>query len=149
MSEEIKARQTAEETSAVESGQRADTGSARYDAERKPMLSCAAEDGAEVTTLDAVSELLGSKKIPSLGAVEMLALLHHLFNAADPPLRFQIAEVVYRYDHDHPNGQDLFLACTQPSAEKAARRSTHTPLRVTPTNGSANGTEGQSSILTQ
>jgi hypothetical protein len=52
----------------------------------------------------------------------MLALLHYLFNAADRPLRFQIAEVVYRYDHDHPNAQDLFLACTLPSAEKAARR---------------------------
>ena len=30
--------------------------------------------------------------------------------------------VVYCYDHDHPNAQDLFLACTLPSAEKAARR---------------------------
>jgi len=36
VTEEIKTRQTAEETtSAVESGRRADTGSARYGAERK------------------------------------------------------------------------------------------------------------------
>jgi len=43
VTEEIKTRQTAAETtSAVESGQRADTGSARYGAERKPMVSWAA-----------------------------------------------------------------------------------------------------------
>ena len=101
MIEEIKARQTNQEQSKkVSSGQ----------------------DGAGVTVLDAVSGLLGSKKIPPLDAVQMLALLHYLFKAANPPLRFQIAEVVYRYDHDHPNAQDLFLACTLPSAEKAARR---------------------------
>jgi len=52
----------------------------------------------------------------------MLALLHYLYNEADRPLRFQIAEIVYRYDHDHPNAQDLFLACTLPSAVKGARR---------------------------
>jgi hypothetical protein len=101
MIEEIKARQTNQEQS-------------------KKVGST--QDGAGVAMLDAVSELLGSKKIPPLGAVQMSALLHYLFNAADPPLRFQIAEVVYRYDHDHPNAQDLFLACTLPSAEKAARR---------------------------
>jgi hypothetical protein len=70
----------------------------------------------------ALLELLGSKKIPPLDGVQMLALLHYLFNAADRPLRFQIAEVVYRNEHDHPNAQDLFLACILPSAEKAARR---------------------------
>jgi hypothetical protein len=75
-----------------------------------------------VALKEAVSELLGSNRIPPLGAVQMSALLHYLYNAADRPLRFQIAEVVYRYDHDHPNAQDLFLACTLPSAEKAARR---------------------------
>ena len=42
MTEEIKTRQTAEgTTSAVESGQRADTGSARYGAERNAMVSWA------------------------------------------------------------------------------------------------------------
>lgn len=71
---------------------------------------------------DAVNELLGSGKIPPLDAVQMSALLHYLFTVADRPLRLQIAEVVYRHDHDHPNAQDLFLACTLPSAEKAARR---------------------------
>ena len=43
VTEEIKTRQTTEETTnAVESGQRADTGSARYGAERKAMVSWAA-----------------------------------------------------------------------------------------------------------
>jgi len=43
VTEEIKTRQTAEETtSVVEVGQRADTGSARYGAERKAMISWAA-----------------------------------------------------------------------------------------------------------
>jgi len=93
MIEEVKARQTSEEQS-----------------------------GTGVAALDAVRELLGIRKIPPLGAVQMLALLHYLFNTAKPPLRFQVAEVVYRYDHDHPNAQDLFLACTLPLAEKAARR---------------------------
>src|SRR5579859_2754943 len=72
--------------------------------------------------LDTISELLRNKKIPSLDEVQMSALLHHLFTDADRPLRLQIAEVVYRYDHDHSNAQDVFLACTLPSAEKAARR---------------------------
>ena len=43
MTEEIKIRQTAKETtSPVESGQQAYTGSARYGAERKPLVSWAA-----------------------------------------------------------------------------------------------------------
>jgi len=42
VTEEINTRQTVEETNAVESGQRAVTGSARYGAERKPMVSWAA-----------------------------------------------------------------------------------------------------------
>lgn len=88
----------------------------------KKVSSGLAQDGTGVALRDAVSELLGGKKIPSLGAVQMPGLLHYLFNAADFPLRFQIAEVVYRNDHHHPNAQDLFLACTLPTAEKAARR---------------------------
>ena len=91
MIEEIKARQTNQEQS-------------------KKVGS--SQDGTGVALREAVSELLGSRRIPPLGAVQTSALLHHLFNAADPPLRFQIAEVVYRHDHDHPNAQDLFLACT-------------------------------------
>jgi len=101
MIEEIKARQTKQEQAKKKNS---------------------SEGGAAVTVSDAVSELLGSKKIPPLGDVQTQALLHHLFNTADPPLRFQIAEVAYRYDHDHPNAQDLFLACALPTAEKAARR---------------------------
>ncbi|HEV2221738.1 MAG TPA: hypothetical protein VGR84_01915 [Candidatus Acidoferrales bacterium] len=72
--------------------------------------------------LETISDLLGSKKIPSLDEVQMSALLHHIFTAAHRMLRIQIAEVVYRYDHDHPRALDLFLACTLPLAEKAAKR---------------------------
>ena len=100
MIEEINARQDQEQSKKVISG----------------------EGCTRVTILDAVGELLGSKKIPPLGAVQMSALLHYLFKRAHLPLRLQIAEIVYRYDHDHPNAQDLFLACTLPLAEKAARR---------------------------
>jgi hypothetical protein len=80
------------------------------------------QDGTEVAIREAVAELLGNNRIPALGGVQMSALLHYLFNSADARLRFEIAEVVYRYDHGHPNAQDLFLACTLPSAQKAARR---------------------------
>ena len=72
--------------------------------------------------VDAVTELLRSKKIPPLDAVQMSDLLHHLFVATDPHLRFDIAEVAYRYDRNHPNAFDLFLACTLPFAERAAHR---------------------------
>jgi hypothetical protein len=48
--------------------------------------------------------------------------LHYMFNRADTPLRLQVAEVAYRYNHNHPNAQGLFLACTVPWAEKATRR---------------------------
>jgi hypothetical protein len=102
MNDEIKAGQTNQEQSKKKAG--------------------LTQGGAVVALRDSVSELLGSKKIPPLGAVQMSALLHYLFNAADPTLRLQIAEVVYRYDHNHPNAQDFFLACTLPTAEKAARR---------------------------
>jgi hypothetical protein len=115
MTEEITNQPTAGEPSvAVPSSPQGRTGSARNGAER--------EDRKPTDASTALLELLGSKKIPPLDAVQMSALLHYLFNAADRPLRFQIAEVVYRYDHDHPNARDLFLACTLPSAEKAARR---------------------------
>ena len=115
MTEEITIQPTAGEPSvAVPSSPQGRTGSARNGAER--------DDRKPTDASTALLELLGSKKIPPLDGVQMLALLHYLFNAADRPLRFQIAEVVYRYDHDHPNAQDLFLACILPSAEKAARR---------------------------
>ena len=115
MTEEIKVQPTAgEQAVAVPSIPLGHTGSARYGAERN--------DRIPTDTWTALLELLASKKIPPLDEVQMLALLHDLYNAADRPLRFQVAEVVYRYDHDHPNAQDLFLACTLPSAVKAARR---------------------------
>ena len=41
----------------------------------------------------------------------------------DAPI--QVAEVVYRNDHGHPRALDVFLACTLPLAEKAARRRAH------------------------
>ena len=106
MTEEIKNQPTAgEQAGAVPSIPQGHTGSALRAAERDDLL-----------------ELLASKTIPPLDAVQMLALLHYLYNTADRLLRYQIAEVVYRYDHDHPNARDLFLACILPSAEKAARR---------------------------
>jgi len=129
MTEEIKTQPTAEQNNvAVPSSPQGHTGSALRGAERNdrnPTVSwkvVSTQDGAGVTVLDTVSELVGRNKIPPIGDVQMLALLHHVYNAADPALRFQIAEVAYRYDHDHPNAQDLFLACAVPTAKKAARR---------------------------
>jgi len=115
VTEEIKSQPTAgEQAGPVPSSPQGHTGSARYGAERN--------DTEPTVAWAALLELLESKKIPSLDAVQMLALLHHLFKAGDRPLRFQVAEVVYRYNHDHPNAQALFLACIVPTAAKAARR---------------------------
>ena len=75
--------------------------------------------------LDTVKNLLANKKIPPLDAVQMQDLLQYLFNTAEKMLRIQVAEVVYRNDHGHPNALDVFLACTLPLAEKAARRRAH------------------------
>ena len=72
--------------------------------------------------LDTVNNLLANQKIPSVDAVQMLDLLQHLFTTGEKPVRIQVAEVAYRYDHDHPRAMDVFLACTLPLAEKAARR---------------------------
>ena len=88
----------------------------------KNVSSGLAQDGTGVALRDAVSKLVGGRKIPPLEGVQMQALLHYMFSTANRPLRFQVAEVVYRYDHGHPNAQDLFLACILPSAEMAARR---------------------------
>ena len=71
---------------------------------------------------DTVNNLLVNTKIPALDAVQMSDLLQYLFSAAEKTLRIQVAEVVYRNDHDHPNALDIFLACTLPLAEKAASR---------------------------
>ena len=115
MTEEITIQPTAAELGvSVRSIPQGYTASARYGAERN--------DGKPTVSLAALLELLGSKKIPPLDSIQMMALLHYLFKEAERPLRFQVAELVYRHDHDHPNAQDLFLACILPSGEKAARR---------------------------
>jgi hypothetical protein len=75
--------------------------------------------------LDTVKDLLANTRIPAIDAVQMSDLLHYLFTSAEKTLRIQVAEVVYRNDHDHPNALDVFLACTLPLAEKAARRRAH------------------------
>lgn len=72
--------------------------------------------------LDTVRELLESRKIPPLDAVQMSALLGYLFSSAERALRIQVAEVVYRHDHDHSQALDVFLACTLPLADATARR---------------------------
>lgn len=72
--------------------------------------------------LETISDLLSSKKIPPLDAVQMSTLLQQVFTVTDNQLRFEIAEVAYRYEHDHPNAFNLFLASTLPFAKKAADR---------------------------
>jgi hypothetical protein len=75
--------------------------------------------------LDTVNNLLLNTKIPAVDAVQMSDLLHYLFSKAEKTLRIQVAETVYRNDHDHPNALDIFLACTLPLAEKAASYRAH------------------------
>jgi hypothetical protein len=72
-----------------------------------------------------VTDLLADNKIPPLNALQMSEFLHYLFSAAGKTIRIQVAEVAYRYDHGHPRAQDVFLACTLPLAETAARRRAH------------------------
>jgi hypothetical protein len=75
--------------------------------------------------LATVNNLLANKQIPPLDAVQMQDLLQYLFTTAEKMLRIEVAEVVYRDDHDHPSALEVFLACTLPLAEKAARRRAH------------------------
>jgi hypothetical protein len=75
--------------------------------------------------LATINNLLADKKVPPLDTVQMQDLLQYLFNSADKMLRIRVAEVVHRYDHDHPRALEVFLACTLPLAEKAARRRAH------------------------
>ena len=75
--------------------------------------------------LDTVNNLLVHNKIPSLDDLQMSGLLQYLFTTAEKAVRIQVAEVAYRHDHDHPSALDIFLACTLPMAEKAARRRAH------------------------
>ena len=75
--------------------------------------------------LDAVNNLLVNTKIPAVDAVQMSDLLQYLFSTSEKTIRIQVAEIVYRNDHDHTNALDIFLACTLPLAEKAASRKAH------------------------
>jgi hypothetical protein len=77
------------------------------------------------TMLDTVKDLLANTKIPAIDAVQMSDLLQYLFSTAEKTLRIQVAEVVYRNDHVHPNALDVFLACTLPMAERTARSRAH------------------------
>jgi hypothetical protein len=72
--------------------------------------------------IDTARNLLTHNKTPSLDPVEMSDLLHHLFATSEKIERIQAPEAVYRRNHGHPAALDVFLACTLPLAEKAARR---------------------------
>jgi hypothetical protein len=72
--------------------------------------------------LATVNNLIANKKIPVLDPVQMSALLQYVFKLTEVPLRIQIAETVYRHNHDHANAFDLFLASTLPLAQRAAQR---------------------------
>jgi hypothetical protein len=74
---------------------------------------------------DAVSDLLAYNRIPTLDAGQMSDFSRYLFTVSNRTERIQVAEAVYRHDHDHPSALDLFLACTFPMAEKAAYRRAH------------------------
>ena len=71
---------------------------------------------------DMVTNLISERKIPTLDELQMEALLHHLFTATPRDMRIQVAEVAFRYDHDHPRAMDVFLASALPLAERAARK---------------------------
>ena len=75
--------------------------------------------------IDTVSDLLAHNRIPTLDAGQMSDFSRYLFTASNKTERIQVAEAVYRHDHDHPGALDVFLACTLPLAEKAARRRAH------------------------
>lgn len=71
---------------------------------------------------DMVTNLISQRKIPTLDELQMEALLHYLFTATPRDMRIQVAEVVFRYERDHPRAMDVFLASALPLAERAARR---------------------------
>jgi hypothetical protein len=75
--------------------------------------------------IDTVSDLLAHNRIPTLDAEQMSDFSRYLFTASNKTERIQVAEAVYRHDHDHPSALDVFLACTLPLAEKSARRRAH------------------------
>ncbi|MGA3132455.1 MAG: hypothetical protein ABSD59_16745 [Terracidiphilus sp.] len=69
-----------------------------------------------------IEDLLAQNRIPSLDQAQMSDFLHGLFTSCEKTIRVRIAEIVYCYDHDNPHAFNIFLACTVPLAEKAARR---------------------------
>jgi len=71
---------------------------------------------------DVVTTLISERKIPALDELQMQAVLHYLFTSTPRDVRVQVAEVAYRYDHDHPRAMDVFLAAALPLAERAARK---------------------------
>ncbi|MFZ0745105.1 MAG: hypothetical protein WAM85_11905 [Terracidiphilus sp.] len=71
---------------------------------------------------DIVTTLISQRKIPALDELQMEALLHHLFTTTPRDTRIQVAEVAYRFDHDHPRAMDVFLSAALPLAERSARR---------------------------
>ena len=81
MTEEIKNQPTAgEQAVTVPSIPQGHTGSALRGAERN--------DRKPTDAWAALLELLGSKKIPPLDGVQMLALLHYLYQRSRPPASF-------------------------------------------------------------
>jgi hypothetical protein len=72
--------------------------------------------------IDTVRDLLANNKVPTLDAGQMSDFSRYLFTTSTGTERIQVAEAVYRYDHEHSSALEIFLACALPLAEKAARR---------------------------
>ena len=87
--------------------------------------------------LATVNNLLANKKIPPLDAVQMQDLLQYLFTTAEKMLRIQVAEAVYRDDHDHPRHWTYFLPVRCPWL-KRLHAAEHTSYSSTPPIGSWN-----------
>jgi hypothetical protein len=71
---------------------------------------------------DTIRDLLAHNRIPTLDAGQMSDFSRYLFKVSNWTERIQVAEAVYRHDHDNPSALDVFLACALPLAERAARR---------------------------
>ena len=82
---------------------------------------------------DMVTNLISERKIPALDELQMEALLHHLFTATPRDMRIQVAEVVFRYDRDHPRAMDVFLASALPLAERPHAGGRRRSLFIPPT----------------
>jgi len=87
--------------------------------------------------IDTVSDLLAHNRIPTLDAGQMSDFSRYLFTASNKTERIQVAEAVYRHDHDHPSALDVFLACTLPWL-KSLRAVERTRFSFTPLIGKLN-----------